>query len=106
MINSGAAFTPRSAILEPRLIALFIGSKLWIFFKRLSFAIYIDITTHVGLNNYPCFVVFSGSAEQFIDSYFCLCLYACIFEPVIEQLHIILNDAGVYAYTQHYNQMY
>lgn len=43
------------------------------------------------LTNYPQSVVFSGSTEQFIDPCFCLCLYACIFKPVLEQPHIILT---------------
>lgn len=43
------------------------------------------------LTNYPHFVVFSGSTEQFMDPCSCLCLYACVFEPVIEQPHIILT---------------
>lgn len=64
-----------------------------IFFKD-SHLINIYITTHVGLTNYPHFVVFSGSTKQFIDPCFCLCLYACIFEPVIEQPHILLDVAG------------
>lgn len=43
------------------------------------------------LTNYPRFVVFSDSTEQFMDPCSCLCLYACVFEPVIEQPHIILT---------------
>lgn len=36
------------------------------------------------LTNYPHFVVFSRSTEQFFDPCFCLCSRACVFRPVLE----------------------
>lgn len=43
MINSGTVFTPRSAVLEPRKIALFIESKLWASFLKDCHLIYVHI---------------------------------------------------------------
>lgn len=66
--------------------------------------IYIYKIIHAGLTNFPHFVVFSGSTQQFIGSCFCLCLYACIFKQVIEQPYMILVNAGFYIESQCYNQ--